>query len=368
MVGEFRRLAGMGEHVAGRDIDLAVEDERYGLFGGGFGKIAVHGDDARDRGGLAGGCDQNLVTHPDPARGDRTRKPAKIEIGTIDPLHGKTERGLRAVFIDSDIFEVGQKRRARVPWRALGLGDDVIAAQGRDGDCGKGGEAQFGNKGAVFGLDPCEHLLGIVHEIDLVDHQRHVLHPKQREDETVAARLGQKPLAGVDQQQRHVGVGGAGRHVAGVLLVAGRIGGDEISPVGGKEAIGHVDGDALLALGDETVDQQREIDALLAHMPVAAVLFQRRQLVVEDHLAVIEQSADERRLTIVHRAAGQEAQQRFAGLPGEPEVDIGIGGRSRGGALLIRNTPPASSFPWSRPDRRRSDALRARRSGCPVSP
>ncbi|MCM5689045.1 hypothetical protein M8037_09535, partial [Sinorhizobium meliloti] len=24
--------------------------------------------------------------------------------------------------------------------------------------------------------------------------------------------------------------------------------------------------------------------------------------------------------------------------------------------------------PWSRPDRRRSDALRARRSGCPVSP
>ncbi len=58
----------MGEHVAARDIDLAAEDERYGLSGG-FGKIAVHGDDARDRGGLAGGCDPNLVTHPDRDRG-----------------------------------------------------------------------------------------------------------------------------------------------------------------------------------------------------------------------------------------------------------------------------------------------------------
>jgi hypothetical protein len=37
--------------------------------------------------------------------------------------------------------------------------------------------------------------------------------------------------------------------------------------------------------------------------------FERRQLVLEDHLAVVEQPADQRRLAVVDRAAGDEAQQ-----------------------------------------------------------
>ena len=63
------------------------------------------------------------------------------------------------------------------------------------------------------------------------------------------ARLRADAVAGVDQEDRDVGRGRAGRHVARVLLVAGRVGEDELAPRGREVAVGDVDRDALLALG-----------------------------------------------------------------------------------------------------------------------
>ena len=83
----------------------------------------------------------------------------------------------------------------------------------------------------------------------------------QMREIAVAPRLGQHALARVDQDHRQVGGRGAGDHVARVLLVARRVGDDELAPLGGEEAVGDIDGDALLALGGQAVDQQREIDA-----------------------------------------------------------------------------------------------------------
>ena len=124
----------------------------------------------------------------------------------------------------------------------------------------------------------------------------------------MAARLRQQALARVDQQDREIGVGGAGRHVAGVLLVAGRVGDDERALLGGEIAIGDVDGDALLALGLEPVDQQREVDVGAGGAVLARVLLQRGELIVEDQLLLVEQAADQRRLAVVDGAAGEEAQ------------------------------------------------------------
>ena len=133
--------------------------------------------------------------------------------------------------------------------------------------------------------------------------------PEQRADVAVAAGLGQHALAGIDQDDRRIGVGGAGGHVARVLLVARRIGDDEGAARRGEEAVGDIDGDALLALGLEPVDQQRQIDVLAGGAVLAAVARQGRELVLENQLGVVQQPADERRFAIVHRAAGQEAQQ-----------------------------------------------------------
>ena len=51
------------------------------------------------------------------------------------------------------------------------------------------------------------------------------------------------------------------------------------------------------------------------------IALQRRQLVLEDLLGVVEQPADQRRLAVVDRAAGEEAQQRLALLPGQIVAD-----------------------------------------------
>ena len=84
----------------------------------------------------------------------------------------------------------------------------------------------------------------------------------QRDDDGVAMGLRQQALARVDQQDGEIGVGGARHHVAGVLLVTGRVGDNEVAARRREVAIGDVDGDALLALGLKPVDQQREIDVL----------------------------------------------------------------------------------------------------------
>ena len=87
----------------------------------------------------------------------------------------------------------------------------------------------------------------------------------------MAARLGQDALARIDQNDRQVGGGRAGGHVARVLLVARRVGDDELAPRRGEVAIGDVDGDALLALGAQAVGEQREIDRRRRRFAAAAL-------------------------------------------------------------------------------------------------
>ena len=133
--------------------------------------------------------------------------------------------------------------------------------------------------------------------------------PSSDDQEAVAARLRQHALAGVDQDHGQLGGRGAGHHVAGVLLVPRRVGDDELALVGREEAVGDVDGDALLALGGEAIDQQREVELAALRADLLRVGLERRELVLEDHLRVVEQPADQRGLAVVDAAAGDEAQQ-----------------------------------------------------------
>jgi hypothetical protein len=79
---------------------------------------------------------------------------------------------------------------------------------------------------------------------------------EQRGDRNVRRVWVSTPLRASIRITASIGGRGAGDHVAGILLVAGRVGDDELALVGGEEAVGDVDGDALLALGGEAVDQQ----------------------------------------------------------------------------------------------------------------
>ena len=98
----------------------------------------------------------------------------------------------------------------------------------------------------------------------------------------MAPGLGQHALARIDQQHGKVGGRCARDHVARVLLMARRIGDDELALCAGEEAVGDVDGDALLALGREPVHEQRQVELLALRAEAAAVAAQGLELVLVD--------------------------------------------------------------------------------------
>ncbi len=68
--------------------------------------------------------------------------------------------------------------------------------------------------------------------------------------------------------------------------MAGRVGDDEFALLGVEEPIGHVDGDALLSLGFQTIQQQREIN-LFARRPVlAGIALENFDLVFKKQLGI----------------------------------------------------------------------------------
>jgi len=107
--------------------------------------------------------------------------------------------------------------------------------------------------------------------------------------------------------------------------MAGRIGDDELALGAGEEAVGDVDGDALLALGGKAVDEEGEVDRFALRAVALAIAFERFELVVENLARVVEQAADEGRLAVVDAAAGDEAQQLLVLLLVEPGADVGGG-------------------------------------------
>ena len=105
-------------------------------------------------------------------------------------------------------------------------------------------------------------------------------------------RLREDAFGGVDQNHGQIGGGSAGGHVARVLLVARRIGDDEFPARSFKIAVGHVDGDALLAFGAQAVGEQRKIDR--AGRAIDAAIFYGGELILENGFGIVQQSPDER--------------------------------------------------------------------------
>ena len=132
------------------------------------------------------------------------------------------------------------------------------------------------------------------------------------------------PLRGIDQNHRDLGGRRAGHHVAGVLLVPGRVGDDELAALGGEEPVGDVDGDALLALGGQAVDEQREVELVALRSHLLGVGLQGVEMVLEHEMRLVEQSADQRALAVVDAAAGDEAQQRLVLVRVEVLLDVGL--------------------------------------------
>jgi hypothetical protein len=189
--------------------------------------------------------------------------------------------------------------------------DHVPALERRNRHHGGHGDAGTRGKRTQCRFDVAEGQRRVGHRVELVDREHDGGHAQQVAQQRVAAGLHQQlqrrvapvEFGGVHQHHGGVGATGGCHHVAGVLLVAGCVTDDELAVFGGEVAVGHVDGDALLALGREAVGQQGQVGFSLALHP--------RQVVLEHGLAVHQQAADQGALAVVHRAAGDELQGDF---------------------------------------------------------
>jgi hypothetical protein len=220
-------------------------------------------------------------------------------------LHREAEVDLVAVGARVGRLQLVQERRAVVPVHVVGRVDDVVALQRRDGNERDVLHVQLLGEGLELGHDLAEAFLAVVHEVHLVDRDDHVRDLQERRDEAVALRLLQHAVARVDELHGQLGRRGASDHVARVLLVARRVGDDELALRRGEVAVRHVDGDALLALRAEAVGQERQLQVLVRPVRVALDLL---HLLLEDLLRVVHEPPDEGRLAVVHAAGGGESK------------------------------------------------------------
>ena len=214
-------------------------------------------------------------------------------------------------------FQRLEQAVAGVPGHVRRTAAHVVAGQRRHRQALHLVDTEAWRQLAVLIGDDAVNPLVVADQVHLVDRQQHVADAQQPTDIGMPPRLHQQALACIDQHHRQLGVGGAGGHVAGVLLVAGAIGHDEAAPRGVEIAVGHVDGDALLALGIQPVGEQGEVEHVRAGigMQAAALARQRRQLIVRQHAGVVQQASEQGALAVVHAAAGDETQQSLLAEP-----------------------------------------------------
>ena len=120
------------------------------------------------------------------------------------------------------------------------------------------------------------------------------------------AALLEDALASVDEDQGEVSGRGSGHHVAGVLDVTRGVRDDELAFGRGEVSVGHVDRDALLALGPKTVGEQGQVDVVFAAITAGA--FDGLHLVLEHSLGVIQEAADQGALAVIDASGRRESE------------------------------------------------------------
>ena len=325
-VADLRAVVGMHQHVAARHVDLVFQGQRDGLAGAGLLQLALEGDDRPDAACLARRQRHDLVALAHHARGQGAGKAPEVQVRPVHVLHREAQVVEVAVGGDFHGLEDFHQRLARVPGRALGTVDHVVALERRHGHevqrAGLAIQADALGEIQVVGADAFEHALIEAQQVHLVDGHHDVADAQQRGDVAVPARLGLHAVTGIHQDDGQVAGRGTGGHVAGVLLVPGRVGDDELALGGAEVAVGHIDGDALLALGLQAVHQQRQVDVVTGGADLLGVAGDGFQMVLVDHLGVVQQAADQRALAVVHVAAGEEAQQFLAFVLGQVGEDV----------------------------------------------
>jgi len=128
--------------------------------------------------------------------------------------------------------------------------------------------------------------------------------------------------------------------------------GDDEPPARRREvAVRDIDGDALLALGGEAVEEEREVEfATLGADPLGVVL-EAGEKVVEKEARLPEQPADQSALAVVDAAAGDEAEEVDRLPLAQERVELGGGGAQKYPSCFFFSIDDGASRSMTRPCR-----------------
>lgn len=175
--------------------------------------------------------------------------------------------------------------------------------------------------------DRLEAVGGEVDAIHLVDDDRDLLHAKQMQEIAVPPGLVAHAFERVDDQHRAVGLRGTGDHVAQEFGVAGRVDQHDVARIGAESDLRGVDGDALVALGLQRIEQERPFER---HAAPRADGFEHLELAFGQAAGLVQETADQRRLAMVDMADDDDADLRSRRAIWHRRGAVRSGGRSRG--------------------------------------
>jgi hypothetical protein len=148
---------------------------------------------------------------------------------------------------------------------------------------------------------------GKIDPVHLVDDDGDMLDAEQMQQIAVTPGLVAHAFQRVDDQQRGIGLRGAGDHVAQELGVTGGVDHHHVARVGAETDLRGVDGDTLVALGLQGIEQERPFER---HAAAGACRLQRLELAVGEAAGLEQQASHQRRLAVIDMADDDDANQR----------------------------------------------------------
>ena len=311
MAPDVRQVVGVDNHLAAADVDFVLQGDGDGLWRESLAQLAFIGHDALNAALFHAGQRHHFVADAYDTAGHLAAEAAEVKVGAQDILHRIAEVVEVAVGMDGHGLKEVEQGRAAVPRRAVALLHDIVAFACGEGEAGDIVDAEVVGEFAVLRYYIIEDLLVEAHEVHLVHGEHDVLDAEERDEERVAARLCDDALARIHEDDGEIGCGAACNHVACILLMSRGVGDDELTLVRGEIAVGHIDGDAFLALCLEAVKQQGIVDAVAGIADALAVALEGCELVVVEFLGIEEEAPDEGALAVIDGAGGEQTQEVF---------------------------------------------------------
>src|SRR5581483_9892232 len=292
-VGRILFVRGDG---AALDENLLGEGDADGFAGDGSGlRRGAPALDGLDRADLVAGREEETIADLERSGLDAAGEDAAL-VEAIDVLDGETQRLIVRKFGNLEFVERGEHGRTGPPRHVFAERGDVVAMRGGDGDEELRLDADGLEEAAVFAFDLLEAFARIILQVHFVDQHGDLADAEEIEQIAVAAGLLLHAFGGVDEQQRGLGIGGAGDHVLEKFLVAGRVNDDVLAFLRLEPDLGGVDGDVLVALGLEGV---HEVGPLKGNATALGDFLKLLELALGERASVVEQAADEGGFSVV---------------------------------------------------------------------